>query len=72
VHSFSDLTLTASGKDTLISWGTSDTILVEGMKPKQLSASDFQFDAPAAAPHFAAADMMDHNAAGAAAGIHIA
>ena len=71
VHSFSDLTLTASGKDTLISWGTGgDTILVEGMKPKQLSASDFQFDAPAAAI-FHASDMIDHSA-GFAAGIHIA
>jgi Ca2+-binding RTX toxin-like protein len=70
VHSFSDLTLSASGKDTLISWGTGDTILVEGLKPKQLSAGDFQFDAPAAAT-FHAADMIDHNA-GFAAGIHIA
>ena len=42
--------MTASGKDTLISWGTTDTILVEGMKPKQLSASDFQFDAPDVIP----------------------
>jgi Ca2+-binding RTX toxin-like protein len=72
VHSFADLILTASGKDTLISWGTGDTILVEGMKPKQLSASDFQFDAPAAAT-FHAADMaaIDHGA-GYAAAIHIA
>ena len=72
VHSFSDLTLTASGKDTLISWGTGDSILVEGMKPKQLSASDFQFDAPAAAPHFAAADAGSLDHAGFVAGVHIA
>jgi Ca2+-binding RTX toxin-like protein len=67
VHGFSDLVLTASGKDTLISWGTDDTILVEGLKPKQLSASDFTFDAPAAAT-FLAADIIDHHAAA----IHIA
>jgi Ca2+-binding RTX toxin-like protein len=72
VHGFGDLVLTASGKDTLISWGTGDTILVEGIKPKQLSASDFAFDSPAAAS-FHAADMgsIDHGA-GFAAGIHIA
>lgn len=73
VHSFSDLTLTASGKDTLITWGTGDSILVEGLKPKQISAADFQFDSPAAAPalHAAAAGVIDHGAAHAA-GIHIA
>jgi Ca2+-binding RTX toxin-like protein len=72
VHGFGDLVLTASGKDTLISWGTGDTILVEGIKPKQLSASDFAFDSPAAAT-FHTADMgtIDHGA-GFAAGIHIA
>ena len=47
---FSDLILTASGShDTLISWGTGDSILVEGQKPNQLDASDFQFGSPAAA-----------------------
>jgi Ca2+-binding RTX toxin-like protein len=73
IHSFADLTLTASGKDTLITWGTGDSILVEGMKPKQLSASDFQFDSPAAAPALHAFDVagIEHGAAHAA-GIHIA
>jgi Ca2+-binding RTX toxin-like protein len=72
-HSFSDLTLTASGKDTLITWGTGDSILVEGLKPKQISAADFQFDSPAAATafHLADAGAIDQGAAHAAA-IHIA
>jgi Ca2+-binding RTX toxin-like protein len=71
VHSFSDLTLTAVGKDTLITWGTSDSILVQNEKPKQLSASDFTFDAPAAATHLADVAGIDHGA-GHATGIHIA
>jgi Ca2+-binding RTX toxin-like protein len=58
-HSFSDLTLTASGKDTLISWGTGDSILVEGTKPKQLGAGDFSFAPGGAAATLAAADMPD-------------
>ncbi|MEA2998323.1 MAG: hypothetical protein QOK17_156 [Sphingomonadales bacterium] len=64
-HDFSDLTFTASGKDTLVSWGTGDSILVEGMKPKQLSAGDFSFAPGGAAASLAAADMPDsaHHAA---------
>jgi len=54
VDDFGDLTLAASGKDTLVSWGTGDSILIDGMKPKQLSAADFAFGsvAPAAAMAF--------------------
>ena len=55
---FSDLILSAVGKDTLISWGTGDTIMVEGSKPNQLSAADFSFVAPAAAAHAAIADAL--------------
>jgi Ca2+-binding RTX toxin-like protein len=43
VDDFGDLTLTRIGHDTLISWGTGDSILVEGTKPNQLHASDFLF-----------------------------
>jgi Ca2+-binding RTX toxin-like protein len=43
VDDFSDLTLTKIGHDTLISWGTGDSILVEGTKPNQLHAADFMF-----------------------------
>ena len=57
-HSFADLTLSAVGKDTLISWGTGDSILVEGSKPNQLNASDFSFVSPAAAAHAAIADSL--------------
>lgn len=50
VDSFSDLTLTAApGNSTLISWGTDDSILVQGVKPNQLDATDFEFGSPAAA-----------------------
>ena len=59
-HAYSDLVFAASGKDTLISWGSGDSIVVEGMKPKQLSASDFSFaPAPAAVAFAAAADFHD-------------
>jgi len=48
VDDFSDLTLTAApGNSTLISWGTDDSILVQGVKPNQLNASDFEFGAAA-------------------------
>jgi hypothetical protein len=48
VDDFSDLTLTAApGNSTLISWGTGDSILVQGVKPHQLGASDFEFGAAA-------------------------
>lgn len=50
VDSFSDLTLTAApGNSTLISWGTDDSILVQGVKPNQLGASDFDFGSASAA-----------------------
>lgn len=43
VTSFSSLVFTAVGKDTLITWGTSDSLLIEGFKPKELTPADFQF-----------------------------
>jgi Ca2+-binding RTX toxin-like protein len=49
VTSLSQLVFTQVGSDTLVTWGTSDSLLVEGVKPKQLSASDFQFGASFAA-----------------------
>jgi Ca2+-binding RTX toxin-like protein len=60
VFDFSALTLTASGKGTLISWGTGDTILLEGVKPKQLSAADFSFEAAPAALHMVAGGFDAH------------
>lgn len=47
VDDFADLTLTASGHNTIISWGTSDSIFVDGVRPHQLSAPDFDFEAAA-------------------------
>ncbi|HEY0411959.1 MAG TPA: calcium-binding protein, partial [Allosphingosinicella sp.] len=72
VDDFSDLILTASGKDTLVSWGTGDSILIEGMKPKQLSAADFSFGPPAAASAAFAAFGDAHGADAHAAAAHAA
>lgn len=62
--SFSDLVFTAVGKDTLISWGTGDTLLVEGAKPKSFGVGDFSFGAPAAAAAAHAALVAPSDQAG--------
>ena len=49
VTSFSQLVFTQVGGDTSVTWGTSDSLLIQGVKPKQFSASDFQFGASFAA-----------------------
>jgi Ca2+-binding RTX toxin-like protein len=49
VDDFSDLTLTKVGNSTVITWGTTDSLTVDGVKPNQLHASDFAFAAAAAA-----------------------
>jgi Ca2+-binding RTX toxin-like protein len=51
VDSFSDLTLTKVGNSTVISWGTGDSLTIDGVKPNQLHASDFTFAAPASPFH---------------------
>jgi Ca2+-binding RTX toxin-like protein len=43
VDDFGDLTLTAMGGGTLITWGTGDSVLVQGVTPGHLHASDFTF-----------------------------
>jgi len=43
VDDFSDLTLTKVGSNTVITWGTGDSLQVDGYKPNQLHASDFIF-----------------------------
>jgi hypothetical protein len=44
VGGFGDLSISASGsRDTLISWGTGDSILLLGVKPHQLDSGDFSF-----------------------------
>lgn len=52
VDDFGDLILTQVGKDTLVSWGTADSLLLEGVKADKLSASDFEFGGSASASLF--------------------
>lgn len=60
VDDFGDLTLAVSGShDTLVTWGTTDSILIQGVKPNQLSASNFDFGPAAAAAAFMGASRMD-------------
>jgi Ca2+-binding RTX toxin-like protein len=48
VTSFSQLSLTqVGGTNTLVTWGNDNSILIEGLKPKDVVASDFEFSAPA-------------------------
>jgi Ca2+-binding RTX toxin-like protein len=50
VDEFSDLMFTAApGNSTLISWGSGSSILVQGVRPNQLDASDFEFEGAALA-----------------------
>ena len=43
VDDFSDLTLTKVGNNTVISWGTSDSITLTGIKTSLLDSGDFEF-----------------------------
>jgi Ca2+-binding RTX toxin-like protein len=43
VDDFGDLTFTKIGSDVLVTWGTSDSILLEGVKLNQIHAGDFMF-----------------------------
>ena len=43
VDDFGDLTFTKIGSDVLITWGTGDSILLEGVKLNQIHAGDFMF-----------------------------
>ena len=47
VDDFLDLLLTSVGRDTMISWGTADSLILDGVRMSSLDASDFQFTAPA-------------------------
>ena len=66
-HVFSDLVFTAVGKDVMISWGTGDTLVIEGYRPRDLTAADFTF-APttAAATTASTAALVDTFSASAA------
>jgi Ca2+-binding RTX toxin-like protein len=68
VDSFADLTFTKVGNSTVITWGTSDSLQLDGIRTTQLDADDFEF-APAAAAVTASANtdwndfnqVQDHN-----------
>ncbi|HEX8643244.1 MAG TPA: calcium-binding protein [Allosphingosinicella sp.] len=61
VDDFGDLTIVTVGGNAVVSWGTTDSITLVGMKAKQVSASMFVFEdptAPAAAAFAAASSDM--------------
>jgi len=43
VDDFGDLNFTKLGNDVLVTWGTTDSILLEGVKLNQIHAGDFMF-----------------------------
>ncbi|RIX27227.1 beta strand repeat-containing protein, partial [Sphingomonas edaphi] len=47
VDDFSDLTIVKVGSKTVISWGTTDSITLDGVKASSLDAGDFEFGSPA-------------------------
>jgi hypothetical protein len=49
VDDFSDLTIVNIGGSAVISWGTSDTLTLDGYKASKLTAANFSFDPPAMA-----------------------
>jgi Ca2+-binding RTX toxin-like protein len=54
VDDFSDLTIANVGGNAVISWGTTDSITLDGYKANKLSAADFTFGASAPAVVLAA------------------
>lgn len=53
VDDFSDLTIVDVGGSAVISWGTGDSITLDGFKANKLSAADFSFGEAAPAAAFA-------------------
>jgi Ca2+-binding RTX toxin-like protein len=47
IDSFSDLTIVSAGGSAVISWGTDDTITLDGVRSSALSAADFGFNGSA-------------------------
>jgi Ca2+-binding RTX toxin-like protein len=64
VRDFSDLTFAIVGNDTLVTWGGWESLLLQGIKPNQLSASDFSFGGTVAAAmlpqHHSSPHAADH------------
>lgn len=54
VDDFSDLTIVNVGGSAVISWGTGDSVTLDGYKASKLSAADFSFGASAPLSAFAA------------------
>jgi Ca2+-binding RTX toxin-like protein len=49
VDDFSDLTIVSVGGSAVISWGTGDSVTLDGYRASRLSADNFSFDPPAMA-----------------------
>jgi Ca2+-binding RTX toxin-like protein len=47
VDSFSDLIIVSAGGNAVISWGTGDSVTLDGVRASSLSAADFSFSASA-------------------------
>jgi Ca2+-binding RTX toxin-like protein len=62
VDDFGDLNIANSGGNAVISWGTTDSVTVDGHKAKQLKASDFDFDPPSFAAFAAMESASDLSA----------
>jgi Ca2+-binding RTX toxin-like protein len=60
IDDFSDLTIVNSGGSAVISWGTGDSITLDGYKASKLSAADFDFGATAPLTAFAAMAFVGH------------
>jgi Ca2+-binding RTX toxin-like protein len=60
IDDFSDLTIVNFGGSAVISWGTSDSITLDGYKANKLSAADFSFGTTAPLTAFAAMDSGGH------------
>ncbi len=58
VDDFGDLNIVNSGGSAVISWGTGDSITLDGYKASKLSAADFDFGP--SSPAFAALDFVGH------------
>jgi Ca2+-binding RTX toxin-like protein len=64
VNDFTDLTIVNVAGSAVISWGTGDSITLDGYKANKLSAADFSFGASAPMTAFAAStgEMHGHHA----------
>ena len=67
VDSFSDLTIVNAGGNAVISWGTGDSITLDGVRASALSAADFSFSSLAGAtvtpPNLELLGAIGHQAA---------